>query len=129
VAEHPNAALTRRVFDAFRERNGAVVAAAIGTDCVWRIVGSGRVAGEHRGRRAVIDFLRSTTQDTESYTSELQWVVADDARAIASYRARGRRNGRTIDIEQLLVIRCAEGRWSDVTAVPLDQAAFDAFWA
>ena len=40
VDEHPNAALTRRVFDAFRQRNGAVVAAALTPDSVWRVAGT-----------------------------------------------------------------------------------------
>ena len=33
-----------------------------------------------------------------------------------------------LDVDQALVIRIENGRWKEVTAVPLD-AAFDAFWA
>ncbi|MFN2627469.1 MAG: nuclear transport factor 2 family protein [Gaiellaceae bacterium] len=121
--------MTRRVFDAFRQRNGAVVAAALARDSVWRVGGTSSLAGEYRGRREVTGFLGRTTHDSDDYSSELRWVLADDQRAVALYRARGRRRGRTIDIDQLLVIRCVDGRWADVTALPLDQAAFDAFWA
>jgi len=33
-----------------------------------------------------------------------------------------------LDVDQGFVIRCEEGLWKEVDAVPLD-AAFDAFWA
>ena len=52
----------------------------------------------------------------------------NDEWGLAVYRASGRRNGIDLDIEQAFVIRFEDGRWKEVTAVPLD-AAFDAFWA
>jgi hypothetical protein len=55
--------------------------------------------------------------------------VADDDHLVAVYRARGEREGRRLDIEQALFIQVEDGRWQDIRAQPLDQAAFDAFWA
>jgi ketosteroid isomerase-like protein len=50
--------------------------------------------------------------------------------AVAVYRAHGARDGgRSLDIEQALLIRVEDGRWVDVRAQPLDQQAFDAFWS
>ena len=131
TVEHPNAALARRIFAAFARRDGAAVVAALDDDVVWRVGGASPVAGEYRGRREVIDFLRMTTQETGgTYRSELLWAVADDERAVAVYRARGSRpDGRTIDIEQILLCRVADGRFLEVVAVPTNQVAFDAFWA
>jgi len=43
-------------------------------------------------------------------------------------RARGEREGRTLDIGQALFIRVQSGLWTDIRAQPLYQAAFDAFW-
>ncbi len=129
--DHPNAALARRIFEAFARRDGAAVVAALDHDVVWRVGGRSPVAGEYRGRREVIDFLRMTTQATEgSYLSQLLYALADDDRAVAVYRARGSRpDGRTIDIEQILLCRIRDGRFVEVVAVPIDQAAFDAFWS
>src|SRR5690349_14231799 len=97
--EHPNAALARRIFEAFARRDGASVVSALDDDIVWRVGGSSPVAGEYRGRREVIDFLRMTTQATNgSYRSELLYALADADRAVAVYRARGARpDGRAID--------------------------------
>jgi ketosteroid isomerase-like protein len=129
VGEHPNAALARRFFEAFAVRDGRVVAASLDEDVVWRVGGTSPMAGEYRGRRAVVRFLASTTAQTDgTYRGELLFTVADDERVLIVYRARGERNERTIDLRQLLLCEVRDGRFVDVTAVPTDQYAFDAFW-
>jgi ketosteroid isomerase-like protein len=126
---HPNAELVERVFGAFG-REAIVVARTLAEDVVWRVPGSNAMSGEYHGRDAVLKFLRQTivlTDDT--YRSELRYVVADDVRAVAVYRARGERNGRSLDIDQALFCEVRDGRLADVTAVPFDFAAFESFWS
>ena len=126
--EHPNAALTRRVFSAFG-RDAKQISAALARDVVWRVPGHTAMSGEYRGRREVVEFLRRTSLETDgSYRSSLHTVLADDDWAIAIYRAVGQRNGIELDVDQALVIRCEDGHWKEVTAVPLD-SAFERFWA
>jgi ketosteroid isomerase-like protein len=126
--DHPNAALTRRVFNAFG-KNAMQISAALTRDIVWRVPGSTSMSGEYRGRRDVVEFLRRTGLETNgTYGSKLHTVVANDEWGLAVYRAWGTRNGIDLDVEQAFVIRFHDGMWKDVTAVPLD-AAFDAFWA
>ena len=128
TAEHPNAALTRRLFDAFG-RDAKVIAAAFTREVIWRVPGNTVMSGEYRGRREVVEFLRRTGVETDgTYRSRLDTVFADDDWAVAIYRATGSRNGIDLDVEQALVIRIADGLWHDVTAVPLD-SAFERFWA
>ena len=86
-------------------------------------------AGQYRGPKAILRFLRHTGVLTNgTYRSSLKYVVADDERAVAVYRASGERNGRTIDIDQALFCVIRDGLLAEVTAVPFDAAAFDAFW-
>ena len=126
--EHPNAALVRRVFAAFG-KDPMAVSAALARDVVWHVPGQTAMSGEYRGRREVVEFLRRTGLETDgTYRSHLHTVLADDDWGVAVYRATGTRNGIDLDIEQALVIRFADGRWQDVTAVPLD-SAFGRFWA
>lgn len=126
--EHPNAALTRRVFAAFG-RDPKAISAAMSRDVVWRVPGKTLMSGEYNGRREVVEFLRRTGLETGgTYRSELKTVLADDDWAIAIYRAYGSRNGIDLDVDQALVIRCEDGLWKEITAVPLD-SAFDDFWA
>lgn len=126
--EHPNAALTRRVFAAFG-KDAMAISAALARDIVWRVPGHTTMSGEYRGRREVVEFLRRTGLETDgTYRSRLHTVFADDDWAIAIYRASGRRNGIDLDVDQAFVIRCKGGLWQEVTAVPLD-SAFERFWA
>ena len=126
--EHPNAALTRRVFDAFG-RDPKVIAAAMDRDIIWRVPGGTIMSGEYRGTRAVVQFLQRTGLETDgTYRSSLQTVFANDDWAVAIYRAFGHRNGIDLDVDQGFVIRCEDGLWKEVDAVPLD-SAFDVFWA
>ena len=84
------------------------------------------MSGEYTGRDAVLQFLRQTVVLSDgTYRTELQYVVADDVRAVAVYRARGEREGRALDIEQALFCVLRDGQIVDVTAVPFDFEAFD----
>ena len=128
TAEHPNAALVRRVFAAFG-KDPMAVSAAFARDIVWRVPGNTAMSGEYHGRRGVVEFLRRTGLETDgTYRSQLHTAFADDEWAVAIYRAMGSRNGIDLDVDQALVIRISDGLWQDVTAVPLD-AAFERFWA
>jgi uncharacterized protein len=127
-AEHPNAALVRRLFGAFGN-DPMAVSAALARDVVWRVPGNTVMTGEYRGRREVVEFLRRTGLETGgTYRSRLHTVFADDEWAVAIYRAMGSRNGIDLDVDQALVIRIADGVLQDVTAVPLD-SDFERFWA
>jgi ketosteroid isomerase-like protein len=127
---HPNEALARELFDAFGRRDPVAVGATLAEDVVWRVGGSNAMAGEYRGRRGVVRFLASTARLTGgTYRSELLYALADDEHVVAVYRAQGRRDERTIDIVQILLCDVRDGVLSDVTALPTDQAAFDAFWS
>jgi ketosteroid isomerase-like protein len=128
VSEHPNAALTRRIFGSFG-RDAKAISAGLARDIVWHVPGDTVMSGEYRGRRQVVDFLRRTGLETGgTYRSELQRVLADDEWAVAIYRAQGTRNGIELDVDQALVIRIRDGQWAEVTAVPLD-SQFNAFWS
>jgi ketosteroid isomerase-like protein len=126
---HPNAELVERLFAGFR-RDPLAVARAFAADAVWRVTGSNAMTGEYRGRDEILQFLRRTGVLTNgTYRADLRYVVADGKRAVAVYRASGERAGRTLDIDQALFCVICDGLLVEITAVPFDAAAFDAFWA
>jgi ketosteroid isomerase-like protein len=102
----------------------------IDPEAVWRVPGTVSVAQEYRGRERIFELFRATRSLTDgTYLSELRWAMADDEHAVAVYRARGTRLGRTLDIDQVLLIAHRDGVWIDVTALPTDPDAFAVFWA
>jgi ketosteroid isomerase-like protein len=118
------------VFDSFRGGDPGALGEVIADDAVWRVPGPLSVAGEYRGREQIQELLRKTRRLTDgTYFGELRWAVADEEHAVAVYRARGRRLGRELDIDQVLLITLRDGRWQEIVAVPTDSQAFEAFWA
>jgi len=118
------------VFAAFVGGDARALFEVIDPDAVWRVPGTVSVAQEYRGRERIFELFRDTRRLTDgTYRSELRWALADDANAVAVYRATGARLGRELDIDQALLIAHANGVWTDVTALPTDPAAFAAFWA
>jgi uncharacterized protein len=119
-----------RVFAAFRGGDARALFDVIADDAVWLVNGTVPVAQEYRGRDRIFDLFRETRSLTDgTYLSTLRWSLADDEHAVAVYRAQGRRLGRKLDIDQVLLIDHERGVWKKVTAIPSDPPAFEAFWA
>lgn len=125
-----NEAVVRRIFDAFARKQGFALRDLFAADAVWTVPGSSVMAGVFRGREAIFRFLARLPKETAgSYRSRLIDVLVSDRRAAALYRASGERNGRQLDLDQVLLFRFEGGLVVEVLALPSDPATFDAFWA
>lgn len=125
-----NAAIVRRIFDAFARKEGLALRGLFADDAVWSVPGRGAMAGRYEGREAIFRFLTKLPKETDgTYGSELIDVLASDDRAAALYRARGTRQGRTLELDQVLLFRVEDGLVRHVLALPSDPDAFEAFWA
>jgi ketosteroid isomerase-like protein len=129
VAENRNAVVVRRLFEAFERKDAFALRELFAEDAVWHVGGRSVVARTYRGRREIIRFLGTLPKLTDgTYSSQLIDVLASGARAAVLYRASGRREGRALDIDQLLLFTLRDGVVTEVVALPSDQHAFDAFW-
>ena len=125
-----NEVTVRRIFDAFARKEGFALRGLFAEDAVWSVPGRGVMAGVYRGRDEIFRFLARLPRETEgTYSSELVDVLASDARAAALYRARGSRHGRTLELDQVLLVTIKDGLVRTVLALPSDPEAFEAFWA
>jgi uncharacterized protein len=125
-----NAALVRRIMQAFADKEGFALRDCFAEDAVWHVPGSGVMSGTYRGRAEIFRFLARLPKLTGgTYRSTFVDALASETRGAGLYRARGERAGRTIDIDQLLLFTIAGGVVTEVLALPADPAAFDAFWA
>jgi len=125
-----NAALVRRIFDAFARKEGFSLRGVFAEDAVWVVPGTGTMAGTFRGREEIFRFLGRLPKETGgTYASQLIDVLASEDRAAALYRASGERHGRRLELDQLLLFRIEDGLVREVLALPTDPAAFDAFWS
>lgn len=125
-----NAALVRRLFDAFARKQGFALRDVFADDAVWVVPGGSVMAGTYRGRDEIFRFLTRLPKETSgTYDSRLVDVLASDERAAALYRATGARNGNTLDLDQVLLFRIEDGLVREVVALPSEPATFDAFWS
>lgn len=125
-----NADLVRAVFAAFARKEGFALRDVFAEDATWTVPGDGVMAGSFRGRDAIFRFLGRLPKETGgTYSSELIDVLASGERAAALYRARGERNGRTLELDQVLLFRIVDGRIVEALALPTDPAAFAEFWS
>ena len=125
-----NEAIVRRIFDAFARQEGLALRGLFAADAVWTVPGRGVMAGVHRGRDEIFRFLARLRKETDgTYGSKLSDVLASTDRAAALYTARGRRRGRELELEQLLLFRMDDGVVREVLALPSDPVAFEEFWA
>lgn len=125
-----NAAIVRRIFDAFARKEGLALRGLFAEDAIWSVPGRGTMAGVYEGREAIFRFLAKLPKETEgTYGSRLIDVLASDDRAAALYRASGSRHGRTLELDQVLLFRIQDGLVRQVLALPSDPDAFEEFWA
>ncbi|HEX5449932.1 MAG TPA: nuclear transport factor 2 family protein [Gaiellaceae bacterium] len=119
-----------RVFAAFRGGDPRALFEVIAEDAVWIVNGTVPVAQEYAGRDRIFELFRETRRLTDgTYLSTLRWKLADDEHACAVYRATGKRLGRQLDIDQVLLIDHVDGIWQKIVAIPSDPPAFEHFWA
>jgi ketosteroid isomerase-like protein len=120
----------RRVFDAFRGGDPRALFEVIAEGAVWVVNGTVPVANVYEGREQIFHLFRETRRLTGgTYLSTLRWALSDDAHAAAVYRAQGKREGRELDIDQVLLIDHVDGVWQRIVAIPSDPPAFEEFWA
>jgi 2'-5' RNA ligase len=98
-------------------------------DVVWHVPGHSRVAGEHRGIEAVLDYfeVRRTLTDRTFEVAVLGLsLIADRVVQLASGRAV--REGKQLGWETVGVFRVDGDRIAECWLVPFDLYEFDEIW-
>jgi ketosteroid isomerase-like protein len=130
VPRAENEALVRQIFDAFARKQGFALRDVFAHDATWVVPGTGSMAGTFTGRDEIFRFLGRLPKETGgTYSSTLIDVLASGDRAAALYRASGERNGRRLELDQVLLFRIEDGLVQHVLALPSDPATFETFWA
>jgi uncharacterized protein len=131
VPEHPNAALIRRLFQAFGERDFATAQSIIAEDAVWYFPGTrGALAGEHRGREAILRFLASVmTLTGGTFHLDIEGVTAGDDNAVVLFTGHGQRNRKTLDNPTALRVRIRDGQAIEFREFVWDLSHVEDFWS
>ena len=127
---HPNEELVRRAFDAFASGDVEALRGLMDPDSVWHAPGRNPLAGDHRGVEAILGYFAKTMELTGgTFRTELHDVVANDEHAVSLFTARGQRQGKTLDVRNVLVTHVRNGKLAETWLFPGDQYASDEFLA
>lgn len=131
MSTHPNALRLRQLFEAFRQADLETIVTVIDADAVWHFPGrAGKLAGSHRGRDAILEFLLQVQGLTDgTFHLELIDVLANDERAVVLFRGHGQRLGRALDNPTCLHVRLRDGRAIEIWEYVWDLYHVDAFWS
>jgi ketosteroid isomerase-like protein len=125
-----NAALIRRLFDAFAAGDLETINQALAADVQSHTPGHSQLAGTVVGREAVIAHLgRSRELSAGTYRIEIEDILGGEGHAAAVYRGLGARHGRQLDLRHIALYRIEHSRIAEIWFTPLDQNSFDQFWS
>lgn len=124
-----NIEMARKGYQAFNELHLDEAMETIHDDIVWHAGGNGPLAGEYKGKQAVMELLMKYGQLTEG-TSEfdIHDIVASEDHTVVIGTATATRHGRTHTSRFVDVVHAgADGRAKEFWRFVEDQAADDEF--
>ena len=122
----------RAGFAAFAAGDLAAFAAGFADGATWNHRNQDRFGGVHRGRDAILAFVRESGRLTEGTLRAIPERYLGDGRGsvAVTVRVSGRRpDGRTFEDEQVLLYRLEGGQVRAVDQYVGDPGAATAFWA
>jgi len=125
MAEHPNAALVRRMIDAMNTGDMQAAADALADDVEWHEIG--RAEARH-GKAALRDAMPHGPADYE-VTGRVHDIVASDDHTVALVEATAVRGGRTLTYRTAEVFHIRDGKVVERWAFSDDTGAIAAFFA
>jgi ketosteroid isomerase-like protein len=126
--DHPHAKLARIAWEAVSASDVDTLGRVCSPDLVWHASGRGPRSGDYRGQGAVLDYLATIGDAAERFDSRLDHVLVNENLVAVLFHVTGRRRGRVLDTDFILLFRIEGGRIAEVWAIPRDQHAVDEFW-
>ena len=125
-----NRELLDRLMQAFGVWDEPTLRKIIADDVTYHVPGKSAISGDHRGwdgYYAYCEKIGDLSAKTADY--RLHDIMASDDHGVALMRVLADRDGRHLDVNVAWVAHLKDGRVVEVWEVPVDQAAWDAFWS
>ena len=105
------------------------VAELLADDVVWHVPGTSPIAGDHRGREAVLAYFeRRRRLADHTFVMHPKGVLEDGDAVVQLVDGEATIAGEPRTWSTAGVYRIDRGRIAEVWLVPLELAAFDAIW-
>lgn len=98
-------------------------------DVVWHASGRGPWSGPRRGLDAMFEYLGALGDAADEFSGRIDDVLVSAGRAAVLFHVSGRRRGKTLETDFILLFELDDGRIRRIYSIPRDQLAVDEFWA
>ena len=131
MAEHPNQTLMRRLYELFSQGDVEGFLGLLADDVIWHVPGRCPIAGEYKGREAVVGYLTAIDELSGGtyQISEVHDIVANDDHVVGLHHSVATRPGKTYDFNETVVLHIRDGSVTEVWEVYGDQYEIDEFWS
>ncbi|WP_345578194.1 nuclear transport factor 2 family protein [Streptomyces prasinosporus] len=131
MAEHPNAQLVRKGYEAFTRGDMDALRALMAADATHHVPGTGTLSGDYKGQDAILDMYRRLGEETDgTFRVELHQVLVDGrGHAMSLHHVTGDRRGRHLDLDEGIVFRIVGDKITDLDECVADLDAMNDFWS
>lgn len=128
--KNENESIAAAYFQAIQTGNMAVLGTLISEQVVWHQPGTNQFSGERKGRGAVFEMLSAMMQSTAgTFAIEKVYSIMGNGEMVAaSIHFAGRRDGKSISMDGVDVLRIKDGVIVEMWLFSSDQTGEDAFW-
>jgi uncharacterized protein len=130
MADHPNAALLRSLYEAFGRGDMATIDSGFADDVTFHLPGSGPLSGDHEGKQKVFEMFGKLVEGSGgTFKLEVHDVVANDDHAVGLTTNSASRNGKDLSYHATLVAHLKDGKVAEAWEMFDDPNKVDEFWS
>ena len=126
MADRDNAEVVRKGYEAFSKGDVAAFDDILTPNCVWHVPGRGQLAGDKRGKDAVVAyFTRLGELSGGSIAVDLHDVIANDDHVVGLHRTSAHRGEQSYETTEAVVFHMRDGRIAEAWEHPYNLYAQD----
>ena len=130
MGAHDNGELIRRGYEAFSKGDMETIANIFAPDIRWTISGRSQISGTYNGQEETFAFFGKLMELTDgSFTIASHDLLASDDHVVVLARESARRNGKSLESDDVHVWHVAAGKAVEFWGISRDQHEVDDFWA
>lgn len=131
MAEHPNAQLVRKGYEAFTRGDMETLRTMLAADATHHVPGTGVLSGDYKGQDAILDMYRRLGEETGgTFAVELRQVLVDGrGHAVTLHHLTADRQGKHLDEDGGIAFRIVGDRMTDLDECVADIDAMNDFWS
>lgn len=123
-------AVVRRGYEAFNTGDVETLMGLFAPDAVYRVGGSGGLAGDKRGQQEVMGYFGELfSRSGGTVKVDLRDVIAGEHHTVALQTAEAQRNGKSMKQDGVLVFTVKDGKVTEVSEFQEDTGTASEFWA